>query len=171
MPTIFVTGDLFHHEGLEALAHGCNCAGAMGKGIAIEFRSRFPAMYTEYKRLCAAGRFALGDVFVWPAPGRTIFNLGTQRSWKTKADIEAVETAVRKMTQLATRDGIKTVGLPRIGAGLGALPWSDVRSLLVRVGEETSVVLVVFEEFTPATGGSGSRGGPSGRGSGNSRQA
>lgn len=37
MPTAFVKGDLFGASGLDALAHGCNCAGAMGEGIAIEF--------------------------------------------------------------------------------------------------------------------------------------
>ena len=50
MPTTFVKGDLFRQEGLRALAHGCNCAGAMGKGIAVEFRERFPKMYAEYKQ-------------------------------------------------------------------------------------------------------------------------
>ena len=63
MPTIFVKGDLFAHKGLDALAHGCNCAGAMGKGIAVHFRERFPNMYGEYKQRCADGRFTLGAVF------------------------------------------------------------------------------------------------------------
>jgi O-acetyl-ADP-ribose deacetylase (regulator of RNase III) len=149
MPTIFVEGDLFHYEGLQALAHGCNCAGAMGKGIAVEFRSRFPEMYAEYKERCADGRFTLGEVFMWTEGGTTVFNLGTQRSWKTKADLSAIETAVRKMVQLAEHHGTQRVGLPRIGAGLGGLPWPKVRSLLARIGEETSIELVVFEEFAP----------------------
>lgn len=33
-------------------AHGRNCAGAMGKGIALQFKERFPKMYLEYKQLC-----------------------------------------------------------------------------------------------------------------------
>ncbi len=33
MPVRFVQGDLLrHHPGLDALAHGCNCAGAFGLG-------------------------------------------------------------------------------------------------------------------------------------------
>jgi hypothetical protein len=42
MATVFVKGDLFRDASLGGLAHGCNCAGAMGKGIALEFRARFP---------------------------------------------------------------------------------------------------------------------------------
>jgi O-acetyl-ADP-ribose deacetylase (regulator of RNase III) len=34
------TGDLFAQPDLTALAHGCNCAGAMGKGIAVPFKQR-----------------------------------------------------------------------------------------------------------------------------------
>jgi O-acetyl-ADP-ribose deacetylase (regulator of RNase III) len=83
MPTVFVKGDLFRQEGLRALAHGCNCAGAMGKGIAVEFRSRFPKMYAEYKQRCADGAFTPGEVFTWTEQGLTVFNLGTQKTWRT----------------------------------------------------------------------------------------
>lgn len=44
---------------------------------------------------------------------------------------------------------MKTVGLPRIGAGLGGLPWADVRALVASVGATTPVELMVFEEFAP----------------------
>lgn len=150
MPTTFLKGDLFHHEGLPALAHGCNCAGAMGKGIAVEFRKRFPAMYEEYRRRCSDGRFRLGDVFTWSEGERTVFNLGTQRTWQTKAQLGAVESATREMVRVAEERGLPRIGLPRIGAGLGGLAWRDVRDLLERIGSETNVELVVFEEYAPA---------------------
>ena len=40
-------GDIFLLENVSSYAHGCNCAGAMGKGIAIQFRNKFPAMYSR----------------------------------------------------------------------------------------------------------------------------
>jgi O-acetyl-ADP-ribose deacetylase (regulator of RNase III) len=149
MPTVFVTGDLFAYEGLEALAHGCNCAGAMGKGSAVEFRARFPAMYAEYKRRCAAKRFTVGDVFEWTEAGMTIFNLGTQATWRTGAKLTDIETALCRMLELARAHGITRVGLPRIGAGLGGLPWPQVRDLLMTLGEASTIELVVFEEYQP----------------------
>jgi O-acetyl-ADP-ribose deacetylase (regulator of RNase III) len=149
MPTTFVKGDLFGASGLDALAHGCNCAGAMGKGIAVEFKQRFRAMYAEYKERCAQGRFHLGDVFAWTAGPNTVFNLGTQKNWRTKADLLVVKTALESMVQLAEQTGIRRIGLPRIGAGLGGLAWPDVRALLVALGESTAVELVVFEEYAP----------------------
>ncbi len=150
MPTVFIKGDLFHHEGLHAFAHGCNCAGAMGAGIAVEFRARFPAMYAEYKVRCADGRFNLGDVLAWSEGKTVVYNLGTQKSWKTKAKLDAVETAVTAMVRLAEAAGVARIGLPRIGAGLGALSWEKVRAVLSAIGEETKVELVVFEEYEKA---------------------
>ncbi|WP_426755274.1 macro domain-containing protein [Myxococcus sp. Y35] len=152
MPTLFVKGDLLRQDGLHALAHGCNCAGAMGKGIAVEFRARFPEMYAEYKQRCTDGRFNLGDVFTWTGADVTVFNLGTQRTWRTKADLQAIEKAVSTMVQQAEAMGIGMIGLPRIGAGLGGLPWEPVRELLARIGEATRVTLIVFEEYVPGVG-------------------
>ena len=45
-------GDIFRIDGVSSYAHGCNCAGAMGKGIAVQFKSKYPDMYLEYKQLC-----------------------------------------------------------------------------------------------------------------------
>jgi O-acetyl-ADP-ribose deacetylase (regulator of RNase III) len=147
MPARFIKGDLFRHAGLDALAHGCNCAGAMGKGIAVEFKARYPRMYEEYKRRCTAGTFKPGDVFEWREGELTIFNLGTQATWRTKATLPAIEAAVSEMVRLGAEHEIARIGLPRIGAGLGGLRWDDVRALIARIGGETPVELVVFEEF------------------------
>ncbi len=149
MPVTFLAGDLFSHDELQAFAHGCNCAGAMGKGIALEVRRRFPAMYDEYRRRCRAGTFGLGDVFVWRQDGRTVFNLGTQKTWKTPADLTAVEAAVKEMVRLAEECGIARIGMPRIGAGLGRLDWNAVKETLTRIGASTRVELIVFEEYVP----------------------
>ncbi|UJR82508.1 macro domain-containing protein [Sandaracinus amylolyticus] len=151
MPTRFTKGDLFAQQGLRGLAHGCNCAGAMGRGIAIEFRARFPKMYAEYRRRCADGRFAPGDVFAWREDDDlTIFNLATQKTWRTKATMTAVETSLRAMVAIAERDRISPLGLPRIAAGLGGLAWADVRALLTKIGDGTDVELIVFEEYEAA---------------------
>ena len=150
----FVRGDLFQWPGLRAFGHGCNCAGAMGKGIAVEFRRRFPAMFVEYKRRCADGSFKPGDVFAWTEGDLTVFNLGTQATWKTRAELPFIEAAVVKAVSLAEQMGIAQVGLPRIGAGLGGLPWGPVKAALSRIGVPAKVSLLVFEEYTPARSGS-----------------
>ena len=151
MPIEFVKGDLLSTDDFCAIAHGCNCAGAMAKGIAKEIRNRWPEMYYEYRRRCQEGRFNLGDVFVWTDGKTTIFNLGTQRSWKTAAELPAIEQSLKRMSDLAERKGITKIGLPRIGAGLGGLDWTHVKALLENIARRTSIHFVVFEEYEPAS--------------------
>ena len=151
MPTTFTQGDLFGGDGFRAMAHGCNCAGAMGAGIAVEFKRRFPRMFDEYRKRCKDGHFGLGDVMVWNEKGQTIFNLATQQHWKTGAELPAVVKAVGQMVSTAEKCSIERIGLPRIGAGLGGLPWPKVRDVLRRAGEASSrVELVVFETYVPS---------------------
>lgn len=137
------TGDLFAQPDLPALAHGCNCAGAMGAGIAVTFKKRWPKMYAEYKARCAAGRFTVGDVFVWREGTTTIFNLGTETHWRTGARLEHIERSVAEMARSAAALGITRVGMPRIGAGYGGLDWDDVRAVLERATLGTGLTLVV----------------------------
>jgi O-acetyl-ADP-ribose deacetylase (regulator of RNase III) len=143
MPVEYRTGDLFAQPDIRALAHGCNTAGAMGKGIAVLFKQRWPAMYDEYRARCADGRFAPGDVFVWEAGGVTVFNLGTEKHWRTGATLEAIERSLTVMVREAERLTLDAVAMPRIGAGYGGLPWDVVRGVIERVAATTAVRLVV----------------------------
>jgi O-acetyl-ADP-ribose deacetylase (regulator of RNase III) len=73
MPVETVKGDLFANRfKAQALAHGCNCQGSMGAGIATGFRDRYPEMYAEYRRRCKAQprEFNPGDAWLWKADDR-----------------------------------------------------------------------------------------------------
>ncbi|GKX52701.1 hypothetical protein SOASR029_30100 [Budvicia aquatica] len=145
----FVSGDIFSANTITAFAHGCNCAGAMGKGIAVEFKKRWPKMYAEYHRLCKAGEYKLGDVFVWHQDDVTIFNLGTQAHWTKKAELSAIEKSVSLMLEIAKKEGINEIAMPRIGAGLGGADWDEIKQLLCRVNKDSDIVLVICESYIP----------------------
>jgi O-acetyl-ADP-ribose deacetylase (regulator of RNase III) len=149
------SGDLFANErGAQALAHGCNCQGSMGAGIAKGFRERYPAMFEEYRRRCKAEprEFNLGDCFLWREEGRpAVFNLATQENyWHSRATYEAVEAALRNLRRQADASGITSVAMPRIGAGLGGLSWKKVRALIESVFADWPGTLFVYEEYVPA---------------------
>lgn len=152
MPVELTSGDLLALADLDAIAHGCNCAGVMGKGIALSIKKRWPQLYAEYRQLCKEHRFKLGDVFAWSDGKITIFNLATQPAPGKPASMAAIEQALERMLQIATERRIPSIGLPRIGAGLGKLSWPPIRDLIARVGSASPVRLVVFEEYRPETG-------------------
>jgi O-acetyl-ADP-ribose deacetylase (regulator of RNase III) len=147
MPAIFEKGDLFHTDGLRAYAQGCDCAGEMDKGIAVAFRKKWPAMYEEYRARCADGRFRLGDVFAWSDGGETVYCLGIQAQSAAKAKAPALTKSLQAMAQLAQKDGIERIALPRIGAAPGGIDWPRAKKIISEVGRETSVTFVVFEQF------------------------
>src|SRR5438874_7592451 len=110
MPVEFVKGDLFANRfQAKALAHGCNCQGSMGAGIATGFRDRYPEMFAEYRRRCKAKprEFNLGDVFLWKAEDQPrVFNLATQEgTYRARASYEAIATALKTMREQADREG------------------------------------------------------------------
>lgn len=126
MITYIPLGNIFKLDSIYNYAHGCNCAGAMGKGIALQFKERFPLMYQEYKELCKTGQFSLGDVFLYEYQNGYIFNLGTQKTWKTKADIQAIQNGIAKMLSIASEKNVRQIALPAIGSGLGGLNFASV---------------------------------------------
>lgn len=154
MPIEFVSGDLFANRfKAQAQAHGCNCRGSMGAGIATDFRDRYPEMFAEYRRRCKADprEFNLGDAFLWKADGRPwVFNLGTQEGvWRARASCEAIEAALASMRQQADREGIASIALPRIGAGYGGLSWRKVRAVVEKVFADWPGTLYVYEVYAP----------------------
>ncbi len=141
-------GDIFDIADVTSYAHGCNCAGAMGKGIALQFKAKFPEMYVEYKRLCDNGEFNPGDVYAYNYGPGYVFNLGTQATWRTKAKLEYIESASGKMMEIAESVGVDKIVLPAIGAGLGGLLWEDVKQTLEKVAaQHISVGLYVVENY------------------------
>lgn len=155
MPIEFINGNLFDNvRGVQAFAHGCNCLGSMGAGIAKAFRERYPAMYEEYRRRCKAQprEFNLGDAWLWKDADRAwVFNLGTQEGyWRSRATYDAVEQSLTAMRRTADAEGVRSIAMPRIGAGLGGLSWKKVRILMERVFADWAGTLVVYEEFVPA---------------------
>jgi O-acetyl-ADP-ribose deacetylase (regulator of RNase III) len=153
MPVQFVTGDLFVNRfQAEALAHGCNCAGSMGAGIAVGFKERYPAMFEEFRRRCKSDppEFALGDVFYWKEKGRpAVFNLGTQPRPGRGATYPVVEAALRALRAKADAEGVASVAMPRIAAGYGGLSWKKVRALVETAFADWKGTLYVYEGYKP----------------------
>jgi O-acetyl-ADP-ribose deacetylase (regulator of RNase III) len=141
-------GNIFKIEAVFNYAHGCNCGGAMGKGIAVQFKNRFPKMYLEYKSLCKESKFHPGDVFEYYYGSGYVFNLGTQATWNTKATLQAIESSVIKMLSFALDKNVQKIAMPKIGAGLGGLNWNDVKQTLEKaIVSYSEIDLYVVENY------------------------
>lgn len=124
-------GDLFTC-GIPAIAHGVNCQGRMGSGIAVQFRLRWPHMYEAYRRRCLKhGGLVPGDVMPWEYDGGVVFNLATQPVPGPSAQTWMITAAIGRMITGAAYDfGLKQVAIPEIGCGLGGLGRGHLISAL-----------------------------------------
>jgi len=59
----YIKGDLLNSTA-EALVNTVNTVGVMGKGIALQFKNRFPQNYKIYQEACKKGTFNTGEVLV-----------------------------------------------------------------------------------------------------------
>jgi O-acetyl-ADP-ribose deacetylase (regulator of RNase III) len=129
--------DLFSLD-VDAIAHGVNCQGVMGSGVALGVRNKYPAVYAHYKEYVAESErrafTLLGTSFPVLENNMVVFNLFTQEFYgndgRQYASLEACAAAFADMFVWAPAADIKTIAMPCIGAGLGGLSWSDVRAVL-----------------------------------------
>lgn len=146
---LFREGDLFS-SGLRHLAHGVNCRGVMGAGIAAQFRRRWPQMYESYRRRCLIGKMIPGDVMPWQDRGDVVWNLATQCEPGADAKPWMITAAIGRMIAEAHCEyGISVIGMPLIGCGIGGLTESELRRCLAPYAD-APVDLVVF--VLPAAG-------------------
>jgi N-glycosidase YbiA len=157
MPIEFVSGDLFDNAyDAQAFAHGCNCQGSMGAGVAKTFKARYAEMFEEYRKRCKAEprQFNLGDCWLWKADRQPwVFNLGTQEGyWRSRASYEAIETALRSIKKQSDAEDVARIAMPRIGVGYGGLSWRKVRAIIEAEFGDWKGMLVVYEEYVAGDG-------------------
>ena len=142
-------GNLFTHPGIDALAQGVNCQGAMGAGIATKFREMDEDMYQDYRDLCSRSGLPLGGLHTWRmADGRWIYNLASQFNLGKDARYPAIAASLTLALEHAVEHDVTSIGLPRIGCGIGGLDWVGVRQVIEDVAERFATVRVVT--VTPA---------------------
>lgn len=116
---------------VEALVNAVNCVGVMGKGIALQFKERFPANFRAYAKACKAGEVHTGAMFVF-ATGllqnpRFLINFPTKQHWRDGSRIEDIEAGLQSLVVEIRERRIRSLAVPALGCGLGGLEWREVR--------------------------------------------
>ena len=149
------TGNLFDEEA-EALVNTVNCVGVMGRGIALQFKKRYPDNFSGYAKACKLKEVQPGRMFVFDTGlcinPRYIINFPTKRHWRGKSRLEDIELGLDDLLEVILARNIESVALPPLGAGLGGLDWSDVRALIEQKLTKTDVRVIVFEPLEKSMG-------------------
>ncbi len=141
-----VTGDLFSSP-LQTLVNPVNTVGVMGRGLALEFKSRYPAMDKAYRAECASGRLVIGKLFLFVTDKRWILNFPTKRHFRDPSRLAFVEAGLRAFPEFVTTHGITSAAFPALGCGLGNLPWTRVYPMML---ELLSIANIPIEIYAPS---------------------
>ena len=131
----------------QALINAVNTVGVMGKGLALQFKSAFPANFVAYKKACALGRVELGKMFVSDrgdaAAPRWIINFPTKSHWRQPSSLEDIAEGLNDLRRIIRELRIQSVAVPALGCGLGGLSYNDVLPIIKArlAGLETTVLL------------------------------
>jgi len=148
----FVKGNIFDSPA-QVLGNTVNTTGVMGKGIALDFKQRFPAMFEDYVKRCKQGNVQLGKPYVWEDDRVQILNFPTKSHWKSRSQLKDIETGLQYLVAHYDDWGIASMALPPLGCGNGGLRWEDVRSLIEKyLGAIPDLEVFVYEPKQAASG-------------------
>jgi len=145
-------GDLFDpkYAPVDVYVNAVNCVGVMGKGIAAEFKRRWPRMFESYRDACSAGDVHPGQLHVWLERGLVIYNVPTKYDWRERSsDLSVVMSGISSLADCLSRiDSGLRVAVPALGCGEGGLAWDTVRPLLVSSLSSLDHEVLLFAPFT-----------------------
>lgn len=130
------TGDLLKQQDVDAIVNTVNCVGVMGKGIALQFKKKWPANFKAYAAACKAGQVRLGEMFIFDlgalATPRYIVNFPTKGDWRSASKLQDIASGLVDLVDKIQAFGIQSIAMPPLGCGNGGLDWSAVKPLIER---------------------------------------
>jgi len=140
-------GNLFDSEA-QTLVNTVNCVGVMGKGVALEFKNRFPQMYEEYVARCNKGEVRLGRPYLY----RTlmppwVLNFPTKDHWRSVSRLRDIEQGLEYLLAHYREWGIESLAVPPLGCGHGNLEWRVVGPTLYRYLKRMDIPVELYAPF------------------------
>ena len=146
----YISGDILQSKD-EYIAQGVAVGSqeGLGTGLAFNLSSQFPEIQKLFKKYTRNTKFQAGDVFVGEIKGYSpgIIYIATQPDMY-HAELTYLNKGLKRLKKVCTSKGIKTVSLPKIGAGLGKLDWnSEVKPLFESILSDCETVFHVYEDY------------------------
>jgi O-acetyl-ADP-ribose deacetylase (regulator of RNase III) len=143
---IYTKGNIFDTEA-DALVNPVNCVGVMGKGLALQFKARYPLNFQLYAKACKKGEMKPGALLVVREDdGKNIFNFPTKRHWRDKSRLDDIRDGLKDLANwMETAQFIRSVAIPPLGCGLGGLNWLSVKQLIEQTLSAVQKPIYVYE--------------------------
>ncbi|MBN2108785.1 MAG: macro domain-containing protein [Deltaproteobacteria bacterium] len=140
-------GDMLQSKA-QTLINTVNCVGIMGKGIALEFKNRFPDMFADYARRCERGEVKPGIPYI----SKTLFpphviNFPTKDHWKSASKIADIERGLQYLLAHYKEWGVTSLAIPPLGCGNGQLEWRIVGPMIYHYAGQMAIPVEIYAPY------------------------
>jgi O-acetyl-ADP-ribose deacetylase (regulator of RNase III)/uncharacterized protein YwgA len=140
-------GNLFESKA-QTLVNTVNCVGVMGKGVALEFKKRFPEMFEDYERRCQRREVKLGRPYLFKRlVPPWILNFPTKDHWRSVANLEAIVEGLKYLLNHYKEWDIISLAVPPLGCGQGQLEWRVVGPTLYRYLSKMDIPIELYAPY------------------------
>ena len=140
---IYKQGSLFDSSA-DVYVNCVNCVGVMGKGIALEFKGKYPEMFYWYKERCLNGDIVKGRLTSYRENGKVIVLFPTKNHWRDKSYLIDIRYGLEDFVDWAQTYNFKSAAFPKLGCGLGGLDWQEVQPLMEKYLESLDCVCEIY---------------------------
>lgn len=142
-----LVGDILKSKA-QTLVNTVNCVGVMGKGIAMEFKSRFPEMFKDYVQRCNHNEIRIGQPYLYKSLfGQQIVNFPTKEHWKSVSKISDIESGLDYLLANYKDWGIASIAIPSLGCGNGQLEWKVVGPLIYKRAKQMDIPVEIYAPY------------------------
>jgi O-acetyl-ADP-ribose deacetylase (regulator of RNase III) len=135
----------------DAAGHGCNCKRTMGSGVAKALRAKWPQVYqTDLDYVECAGKKKIGKFSrANVGENKKVYNIYTQVEFLPRGidhfEYDGFKEGLSAVCDNMLKDGLKSLALPKIGAGLAGGNWSKIKKIIEEVSEEKGIDITIYE--------------------------
>lgn len=145
----YITGNLLEAD-TQALVNTVNTVGVMGKGIALQFKERFPMNFKIYSDACKKGEMQVGKMLVVRENTlngeKIIINFPTKTEWFKKSQYSYIEDGMKDLARVIDEYKITSIAIPPLGCGNGGLKWDKVKSIMEKyLSPLTNISIKIYE--------------------------
>lgn len=148
----YLKGDIFNSPA-KVLVNTVNTVGVMGKGIALEFKKRYPEMFKLYQSKCDDKSFDIGNLLLWKKDEKWVLLFPTKKHWRSPSKLSDIEKGLKKFAQNYDKLGIESIAFPKLGCGNGGLDWEDVKPIMEKHLKNLPIHIYIYldnyKESTP----------------------
>lgn len=139
-----INGDVFNASERYKLVT-INTVGAMGRGIALDCKIRYPELYLAYRAICKAGLVYPDDVTVHPEQNVILF--ATKLDWKAASTVDIIRRSAIGLHRAIKKHGITEIAMPPLGMSNGWLKkWQRVEifKIIEALGRKNNCTITMY---------------------------